>query len=185
MRRRTPALKSSSAEVRRSSCSIEILLTGAAEKYLLALKCILAAHAIDHADPILHQQVFRLRHTLNTLPKDSLSAKTAEIIHSEFEPHCSKDENLKKWNEAFLEAHKTSIAHVQAGLKVRTMVDSTTKEKNEQQLLKTMELSSAQLKDAVNGFDLLHEWKSSSEVREKYKEAAHKRWTEASAFSDK
>ena len=71
-----------------------------------ALKCLLAAHSLDPFNPTLHQQLFRLRHALDKLPKDTLSSKTDEIISLDFKPLFSKEESLPSWNEALLEANK-------------------------------------------------------------------------------
>ncbi|SLM38739.1 n-terminal acetyltransferase catalytic subunit [Lasallia pustulata] len=54
--------------------------------------------------------------------------------------------------------------------------------RNEKDLIASLSLEDASLEDAIAGMELLDEWYSSAEVVKQYKEAAGKRWKEATVF---
>lgn len=153
-------------------------LTG---KYLLALKCLLAAHAIDSSDPTLHVQLLRFRQALDSL-QEPLPAKVSEIVSSEFEKLLPKSQSLGDWNESFLSSHKTSVPHVQAALTVRLLLNPDSKSQCEKELLSTLDLEDASIEKAVAGLDLLDEWRSSLAAKQTYIEKAYLKWSEASPF---
>jgi peptide alpha-N-acetyltransferase len=154
------------------------------DKYLLALKCILAAHSINSSDPILHVQLLRFRLTLNSLP-EPLPEKISSIVSNEFEKLLPKAENLGEWNESYMTSHQNRVEHVQAALVARLLINPDTKPQCEKELLSTLDLDDATLDKAIAGLDLFDEWKSSSAVRQAYIEKAHKKWSEASTFESK
>lgn len=153
-------------------------------KYLLALKCLLAAHAIDSSDPTLHVQLLRFRQALDSL-QEPLPAKISEIVSSEFEALLPRSQPLDEWNDSFLASHKNSVAHVQAALTARLLLNPDSKSQCEQDLLSTLDLEDASIDKAIAGLDLLNEWRSSSAAKQTYIEKAHQKWSEASAFRPK
>ena len=62
------------------------------------------------------------------------------------------------------------------------MLDPKSKAKNEVDLVSFLNLPGMDIKEAKHGLDLLKEWKSDSDVREKYLAAASKRWPQATVF---
>jgi hypothetical protein len=62
------------------------------------------------------------------------------------------------------------------------LLDPTSKAKNEIDLIRSLDLPGINLKEAEGGLDLLKDWKSESDVREKYLAAASKRWPQATVF---
>ncbi|KAK2734256.1 hypothetical protein FQN55_002873 [Onygenales sp. PD_40] len=151
------------------------------QKYLLALKCLLAAHAIDSTHPEVHSQMARFRQTIDTLT-EPLPAEVSEVIATDFEPLLSKSENLTSWNDSFLAAHKSSAAHVQSALSVRRLLTPDAKAGTEKDLLSTVDLETTSLENALAGLHLLDDWKSSREAKAAYINQAQKRWEQASAF---
>ncbi|EON61385.1 hypothetical protein W97_00599 [Coniosporium apollinis CBS 100218] len=151
-------------------------------KHLLALKCLLAASSIDSENPTLHEQTVRFRRTLDTL-SEPLPPPVAKVIDSTF-TLIPTSTSLSDYNDSFISKHSKSAPHVQAGLKVRQLLDSSSLPQNEKELLATLDFDTIELQDAKNGLSLLGEWKSGSEAREAYINAARKRWPEATVFAD-
>ena len=78
-----------------------------------------------------------------------------------------------------------SAAHVQACLRVRQALDPKTSDDNQKDVIRTLALPSVSLEDAIQGLELLNEWKAQSQYRQDYIAAAHERWPEATAFIGK
>lgn len=150
-------------------------------KYLLALKSLLALHAIDPQNPTLHVQSYRFRDELDHSP-DGKSPKSSEIIAAETKTLLPEDKDLSDWNNDFLDRHKSSVSHVQAGLSVRALIGKEKKETNESDLFELLSIDSASINEASAGLDLLDEWSSSLEVKDRYRKSAAGRWNKASCF---
>jgi N-alpha-acetyltransferase 15/16, NatA auxiliary subunit len=100
---------------------------------------------------------------------------------------CSSDiippsSDLLSWNDTYLSKHKDSTPHIQATLRVRQLLDPKSKAKNQIDLIRSLDLPGIGIKEAESGLGLLKEWKSESDVREKYLAAARKRWSQATVF---
>ncbi len=108
-----------------------------------------------------------------------------EVINAEFNDLLPASTDLAKHNDDFLQKHHTSAPHVQACLRVRQMLDPSSSEKNQQNLIRTLALEGSSLDDAVRGLELLEEWKAEQKYKNDYIVAAHERWPEASAFGTK
>lgn len=158
-----------------------LLISKLAGKYLLALKCILAAHSIDPSHPTLHAQMARFRRTVDNLP-EPLPPNVSEVIAADFDPLLPKTQDLTSWNNAFLDAHNDNPAHVQSALSVRQLLASGSKADNEKGLLSTIDFQAASLENALAGLSLLDDWGSSQDTKTTYMTQANKRWKEASAF---
>jgi N-alpha-acetyltransferase 15/16, NatA auxiliary subunit len=150
-------------------------------KYLLALKCLLAAHRIDASDPELHVQLLRFRQVVDNVP-ERVPTKISETVVTEFENLLPKSQDLREWNDSFLSSHKASVLHVQAALTARLLLNSDSKPQCEEALLATLDLEDASISKAVTGLELLGEWGSSHVTKSAYVEKAHERWKGASAF---
>jgi hypothetical protein len=156
------------------------------EKHILALKCLLAAHALAPSNPTLHTQKLHFLLTLNSLPPDTLATKIVETITPELDTllPSRSDSNLATYNNEFLEKHKSSPEHAQSALKVNKMLSKEMGESDWQQWIETLELGEIELEGAVKGLQDLEEMKAPKEVREAYKERARRRWKEASALRE-
>ena len=152
-----------------------------AEKYLLALRTLLASHALSPSDPTTHEQAIRLAHTFRTQTEPP-DRKVQEVIAAEFDSILPATTDLSKHNEEFLQKHHQSAPHVQACLKMKQFLDPSSSEKNQQDIIRTLALEGSSLEDAVRGSELLKEWQAKDQYRDDYLAAAHERWPEASAF---
>ena len=159
------------------------------KKYLLAAKCARAVWESDRNDPLLHFMLARIRQLLQSKPKseniprrtlDLLSATTQEML--EFE----SQSDSKRWNEDFLirENNKQSPPHLQAYLKVRQILDPSSNEKNQSDLIESFDLEGCGLDDGAVGLDILRdEWGSSSEVIGRCLEKGRQIWPQAKIFA--
>ena len=152
-----------------------------AEKYLLALRTLLISHALSPSDPTTHEQTIRLGHTFRaqTEPPDR---KIQEVIAAEFDPILPASTDLSERNDEFLKDHHDSASHVRACLRVRQFLDLDSGEQNQQDVIRTLALEGIDLEDAVEGLELLKEWKAKDQYQDDYLAAARQRWPEASAF---
>ena len=157
-------------------------LTRDTEKYLLSLKCLIAAHNIDASNPTLHYQIARFRQILDSLSDSNPDPKMAQVLKSCSSGIIPPSLDLLSWNDTYLSNRKDSIPHIQAALRVRQLLDPKSKAKNEIDLVRSLDLPAIDIKEAEGGLDLLKEWKSDSDVREKYLAAASKRWPQATVF---
>ena len=108
-----------------------------------------------------------------------------EVINAEFNTLLPASTDLAKQNDDFIKQHHDSAAHVQACLKVRRLIDPESDEKSQQDLIRTLALGGCTLQDALEGLELLKEWKAKSQYVEDYTAAAHERWPNATAFEKK
>ncbi|KAJ5756282.1 hypothetical protein N7533_005825 [Penicillium manginii] len=147
-------------------------------KYLPALKCLTAANAIDPSNPTLHLQLLQFRKKIDGLT-DSLPAQTGEVIGTEFEKLLPKSQNLEEWNESFLSANKDSVAHIQAALSGRQLLNPDSKAQCEKDLLASLDSPAVTIEEAVAALELLSKWGSEQTA---YAEKASKKWPESSVF---
>ncbi|KAL9607375.1 MAG: hypothetical protein Q9167_007707 [Letrouitia subvulpina] len=150
-------------------------------KYLLALRCLLAVQKLDASAAAIHEQSCRLRFTLNALT-EHLSSKTSEVLETELSQLVAKDADLSSLNNAYLTKNGESAQHVQAALRVRQMLDPSTKEENHKDLIRTLALESSSLEIAIQGLIYLREDDVQPKFQDEYAAVAHKRWPEATAF---
>ncbi|EAS36268.3 N-terminal acetyltransferase catalytic subunit [Coccidioides immitis RS] len=151
------------------------------KKYLLALKCLLAAQAINPSDPTLHVQLARFRKTLNEL-SEPLPAEVQEIVTSEFETLLPKSQDLAAWNDSYLTENSSSVPHIHAALTVRRIIAPEQKAQTEKDLASSIDLETASIESALAGLHLLDDWRSGPEAKTSYIGQANTRWKEASVF---
>ncbi|KAL9588617.1 MAG: hypothetical protein Q9203_002582 [Teloschistes exilis] len=174
-----PLLEFSSKSINAQQVGFEVFIRR--RKHLLALRCLLAARAIDSSLPFIHEQTIRLRHSLKSL-NEPLPPQVSEVINAELSSIIPPDADLLKLNSEYLNDNHESAACVQASLKVRQLLDPKTADENQKDVIRTLALPSVSLEDAIRGRDLLKEWKAESRYQETYLAAAHERWPEATAF---
>ncbi|KAI1325012.1 tetratricopeptide [Xylariaceae sp. FL0255] len=148
------------------------------EKYLLALRCLNAALAIDSSNPIVHEQAVRFRQAIDT-KLSSFPEKAAEVMKSEFTA-IKAGTDLKKYNQDFLSKHKDSSAHVVSAVKVQKILGEDTK-KCEKDLNGVLSLKNADWEPAAEALGLLAQWRS-SEV-DAFRKAAHETYPEVTLFA--
>jgi len=175
----TPLLEHSPGNIETQVAGFEVYLRR--KKYLLALKCLLAAHAIDSSNPILHVQLVRFRRALDSI-SEPLPSKVSEIVANRFEALLPQSLDLLEWNDSFLASYKASVSHVQAFLNVQLLLNPDSRSESEKDLLSTLDLENVSVSDAIDGLELLTEWGSDQTVRMAFIEKASTRWNEAPAF---
>lgn len=142
------------------------------------MKCLSAAHAIDPSNPTLHTQLLRFRRALDSL-SEPLPPQTAEVINAEFDKILPKTQKLEEFNESFLSANNGSVAHVQAALSGRLLLNLDSKAQCEKDLLATLDAPGITIDEAVSGLELLGKWGGDKIA---YAQKASKKWPESSLF---
>lgn len=105
-----------------------------------------------------------------------------EVVNADFNTLLPASTDLTKQNDDFMQKHHDNASHVQAALKVRQLLDPSSSEKNQQDIIRTLALEGSSLNDEVKGLEILKVWKAKEQYMDDYVAAAHERWPEASAF---
>lgn len=156
---------------------------------------MIAAHSLDPEQSKLHEQLIHFRQTrklfipgcsywnadnyaVDSAPK-SESAKVSEVFDQ-----CTKivpaTSSLTSFNNEYLKKHANCARRTHSGLQARLLLDPSSKAKNENALIETIDV--ADMKEALEGLQILKDWKSDAAVKDVYVEKAGKKWTEALAF---
>ncbi|KAI0126149.1 tetratricopeptide [Xylariales sp. AK1849] len=146
------------------------------EKYLLALRCLNAASALDSTHPQVHGQVVHFRSVLNS-KLASLPAKTQEVIKSNFTA-LDASTDLKKYNADFEAKHKDSAPHVIAAIKTKKLLGEDQADK---ELLDVLSIKDVAFEHAIDVLSSLRSWRSSQV--DAFKRKAHDSWPEVTAFT--
>ncbi|OXV06757.1 hypothetical protein Egran_05472 [Elaphomyces granulatus] len=157
----TPLLEHSPGNIETQVAGFEVYLRR--KKYLLALKCLLAAHAIDSSNPKLHVQLVHFRRALDSI-SEPLPSKVSETVVNRFETLLPQSLDLLEWNNSFLASHKASVSHVQAFLNAQLLLNPKNRSESEKDLLSTLDLENASIHDAIDGLELLTEWGSDQTI---------------------
>ena len=170
-----------SRQCRPISCNLlTILYLG---KYLPALKCLLTLHQLEPNHPKCHEQGGRFKLATNNL-SEPLPPQVKEVVDSSYLSKLSS-KSLEECNEEYLASHKDSAPHIHSVIRFRNVLkpgaDDTT-ENNIRDLQATLAVDSTSLQDAVDGLQLLEDLALGPEARQKYVQAAQKRYPVASAF---
>lgn len=154
------------------------------EKYLPALRCLLAIREIDPDHPACHELSGRFKLALDRL-EQPLPDKVKEVIDSCYLSKLDSKKSLEDCNEEYLASHRNDARHVQSVVRLRNVLDpgsEKTKTMGADNLLEMLKLDSAELTDASDGLQLLRELGVGAEVKEKYCAEARDRWPEATVF---
>lgn len=149
------------------------------EKYLLALKCLLAAAALDKTHPKVHEHIVRFQLVL-TQDSETLSPTAKSIIDSEF-TLLPSSVDLAVYNNEYLSANISSARSALSALKVRKLLQPESAPAVAKDVAAVIELPSISFDEASDALQLLQVWKS-GEV-EGFKSAAAKKWPHATIFS--
>ncbi|KAI9674723.1 MAG: hypothetical protein M1817_001627 [Caeruleum heppii] len=181
----TPLLEFRPTDAVAQSAGFEVYVRR--RKYLLALKCLLAASAIDSQNPTIHEQSIRFRHFVDT-QSTSLPAKVSSVISSQITSltptsspsHSTK--SLSEENAAYLSTHKSSPAHVIAAIRVDHLLHPSEQKQHEERLLKTLDLGDCTIEQAKTAEKVVGEWGAAEDVVEAFAKKARGRWMEATCF---
>ncbi|KAF2733158.1 TPR-like protein [Polyplosphaeria fusca] len=149
------------------------------KKYLLALRCLLAAQNISAESPKLHEQSTRFRKAVDEL-KD-LPSQVSEVLKAKFDM-IPAGSNLQKRNAEWQKKHSESADHLISAYHVKYLLDNSSKAQGESEMQKLLDSPSITRSEATRGMEYLKEWKSDEKVKKAYVEAAAKKWPEASIF---
>ncbi|KAI9815875.1 MAG: hypothetical protein M1832_005185 [Thelocarpon impressellum] len=178
----TPLLEFSPKSIEAQAAGFEIFIRR--KKYLLALKCLLAASRLDPEDHTLHEHVVRLKRTLDELPSP-LPEKASTVIFSLFPPLLPPPSTtLASFNDAFLARHATSPRHVLSALRVRHLLDASSVAENAKTLLASLEDHVTEFEDARAGLEAARELKVGEDATKKYRALARAKFPEASGFEE-
>ena len=149
------------------------------EKYLLALKCLLAAAALDKEHPKVHEQTIRFKLAIDE-DSETLPPQSAEIIASEFTllPASAK---LAELNDEYLSKHNDSAQSTFSALTIRKLLSPSSATDAVKGVTAVLALPSITFEEAKDGLELLKSW-NSAEVAS-YRASAAKKWPEASVFA--
>jgi len=148
------------------------------KKYLLALRCLNAARALDPGHPMVHQQSIELRHALKS-DLDTLPPKVREAVRSDFTA-VPPSADLKKLNAEFKSKHRGSAKHLLAAVRVDKLLGAD-QGLCEKETLGVMDIKDLTLEDASVVLETLRAW-ASPEV-EAFKLRARGKWPEALIFA--
>lgn len=153
------------------------MLTIFTEKYVLALKCLKAATAIDAECPRVHEQSIALAHALKSA--SDLPPKALEAIKAEFTAF-DANADLHKINDSFRAKHAGSPLHILASLKAARILGQD-KASNDKELLSLLNLKETNADDAL---EIVKQMASirSSEV-ENFRKAATAKWPEVTRLT--
>lgn len=155
------------------------------EKYLLALRCLLAAHSLSPSNPTTHLHVIRFCHGVRAV-SSPLSPQVLQVVTAELTPIIPFDQPLSPFNSEFLARHSSSASHVHAFLRARHLLDASSAEaQNKKDLINTLQFPDISLPEATAGLQLLRELGVKEDGREEYKAIARKRWLNANAFESR
>lgn len=157
---------------------MHLLTQSLTEKYLLALRCLKQALALDSEHPKVHEQLVYFRHILNT-KLSSLPAKTQEVIKAEFDV-LDASVNLKKYNDDFETKHKDSAPHAIGAIKTKKHLGED-QAKVEKELTEVISIQGVDYLAAQEVLGLLRSWRS-TEV-DGFKKKAAEKWPEVTAFA--
>lgn len=148
-----------------------------AEKYVLALRCLNAAIALDSSNPKLHAQIVAFAKALKSA--SGLPPKVTEVLKSEFKA-VDPATDLTKYNAEFEAKHKSSIRHILSSVAAQRVLDGN-KGSTDKQLTAALDLPSTNFEDAIVVLDVLKGWKSGE--TEAFQKAAHAKFPEATRLA--
>ncbi|CAF3438834.1 hypothetical protein SNK03_003181 [Fusarium graminearum] len=139
------------------------------KKYVLALRCLTAASALDPKSPRVHEHTVAFAQLLKTAT--DIEPKVLEVLKAEYSA-VDPSADLVKFNDEFLAANKDSPRHVLSAIKVQKLLGQD-KTKSEEGVAGILDIPGATYEDAIEGLEVLKSWRSS---QESYKKAAQQKF---------
>ncbi|KAI9825577.1 MAG: N-alpha-acetyltransferase 15, NatA auxiliary subunit [Phylliscum demangeonii] len=127
------------------------------KKYLLALKCLLAASRLEPDHPVVHQQVIRFHQSLDSL-HPSTSSTIHAVIGATFTTLIAAHTSPSVYNDRYLARHGHDPARLQAGLRVRNALALAPAAQNRLDLVASLDLPLLTMLQAKDGLDLSRAW---------------------------
>ncbi|TPX11528.1 uncharacterized protein E0L32_007739 [Thyridium curvatum] len=175
----TPLLQFSPKNIEAQFAGFEVFLRR--RKYVLALGCLNAAHALDAEHPKVHLHALRLRHALDAETLGGLPAPVQAVIKADFAAAAPPPgADLKKANDAFRAAHGASAPHVLAAAQAARALGED-KAACERAAAGALEVEGVTLEEALEAYEVLKGWKSGE--LEAFRTAAGGKWPGATVFA--
>ncbi|RYP75814.1 hypothetical protein DL770_007331 [Monosporascus sp. CRB-9-2] len=150
------------------------------QKFVLALRCLNAALAIEPDNATVHEQTVRFRQALN-LVLDSLPPKVAEVLKTGFTA-IDASTDLQQYNTEFRSRHADSAPHVISAIKTAAVLGFEDQAKCAKELAETvLEVSNVHFEQAEEVVGILRQWRS--DEAEAFRARAHEKWPQVTAFA--
>ncbi|POR39012.1 N-alpha-acetyltransferase 16, NatA auxiliary subunit [Tolypocladium paradoxum] len=146
-------------------------------KYVLALRCLNAALALDSDSPKLHEQVVAFRSMLNGV--SDLAPKVTEVLKAEFNA-VSESASLSKYIEEFEKKHSASPRHLLSAIAAKKTVGED-KAKCGKDVASLLNMDGVTSGDAIEMLETLKSWRS-TEVQG-FRKAALAKWPEVTRLA--
>ena len=156
-----------------------VILTSFPEKYLLALKCLLAAIALDKEHPKVHEQIVGFKLAIDK-DLEGVPPQSAEIIKSELSLLPSSA-TLAKYNDEYLAKHKDSAPSVLSAIRVRRLLSPDSASGCEKDAAAVINLPSITMEEAMETLELLSSWQSGGVAT--FRSSAAAKWPKATIFA--
>ncbi|CAG8983859.1 hypothetical protein HYALB_00005497 [Hymenoscyphus albidus] len=173
----TPLLQFSPKNIDVQLAGFEVFIRR--KKYVLALKCLLAAAALDREHSKVHSQSIRFKLALDK-ELDTINPKTAEVIKSEFNL-IPASVPLAKFNDEYLSKHKDCARRTLSGLTTRRLLSPDASPSVEKDIVDILKFPTVTSEEATEAYEVLKSWKS-SEV-DTFKSSATQTWPKATIFA--
>ncbi|EXK39956.1 acetyltransferase [Fusarium oxysporum f. sp. lycopersici 4287] len=147
------------------------------KKYVLALRCLTAALALDPKSPRVHEHTVAFAQLLKTAT--DIEPKVLEVLKAEFKA-VDPSTDLVKFNNEFLAANKGSPRHVLSAIKAQRLLGQD-KAKSEEAVSGILDIPDVTYEDAVEGLQVLKGWRSSQV--EAYKKAAQEKFPDVTRLA--
>lgn len=145
----------------------------------MALKCLLAAAALDKEHSKVHEQIIRFKLAIDN-NKETLSPQAAEVIKSEFNL-LPAGADVTAYNDEYLSRNKDCSRRMVSALKVRKLLSPDSASSVEKDVVGVLDLPSITLDEAKEAYALLSAWKSNE--AEAFRQLAEAKWPNASVFA--
>jgi N-alpha-acetyltransferase 15/16, NatA auxiliary subunit len=156
-----------------------VVLKQVIEKYLLALKCLLAAWALDKEHSKVHEQLIRFKQAIDQ-DAETLAPQTAQIIKSEF-TLLPASTSLSQYNDDYLSRNKDCARRTLSALKARKLLSPQSAVSCKKDAVDVIKLPSITMEEAKEALELLRSWNSSD--IDSFRSQAAAKWPRATAFS--
>ncbi|PBP22556.1 tetratricopeptide [Diplocarpon rosae] len=173
----TPLLQYSPKSIDAQIAGFEVYIRR--KKYILALKCLLAAAALEKDHSKVHEQSIRFKLAVDA-DSTSLSPTAKDVIASEF-TILPSSVDLATYNDEYLSKHKQCARRTLSALKICKLLKPDSATATAKDVAATLQIPTITFEEAVEALHLLQSWKS-SEV-EAFKKSAAGKWPYASIFS--
>ncbi|KAI9891426.1 MAG: hypothetical protein M1814_002745 [Vezdaea aestivalis] len=128
------------------------------EKWLLVLKCLIAANEIDKGDPVLHEQLVKFKQKL-AAPHKPIDEKTLSYIKSNF-TLLPETDSLAAWHEEFGRNKARTPAWVMSEARTDLLLHSNGGIEAEKKVFDVINIPSVTLQDSSQAYEFLKARKS-------------------------